>query len=113
MIFTGVMLFGALAIVLCLVGLACQRDAIRDLERELEALKARPDQRWDAIKGDVAALETTLEQTRDSMRRQFGTVFRRLGGSPSEAREEPAPPGAQGDFEALLALQSAPPAKPQ
>lgn len=101
----------AVLVLISLLGLAWQRDAIRELERDLEALSARPAERYNELKAEIAAQGSVVDALRDSMRRQFGNVYKRLGGAAETTSAESPSPTPAGDFEALIALQSAPPPK--
>ncbi len=67
-----------------------------------------------ALSARIAELETALETMRMNQRRELGRLWKLIGNDAHDPRNTPAPNGHSGndDIDALLRLQSAPPASP-
>lgn len=112
--FAFVMSVGALGVVLwttyaLIAGERAQDSRLAELAKELTKITPT------SIAAEVDDLRGALDVIRASNRKEFGAIWGRLGGKPASNAIETTMRGSAPDasFEALLDLQSRPPAGPQ
>lgn len=105
----------ALVVAVLFLSVANLHARYRDVEQRLNttvqsSTRASPA----AVTAAIEDLRTALAQVQATNRREFGAIWKRVGLSRAAAVEEVAPKAANDDaFDALIALQSADPVKPE
>lgn len=88
---------------------------LNDHDHRLYVLERAPQERVTEFRAEIEAVKAAMDTHRAHMRSQLGSINKRLGLAMGptvvEGAVEPVPHQG-GDFEALMALQSAPPVKP-
>lgn len=88
---------------------ACAAGAKRMDSMSLLIAKTTPE----TLRAEVDDLRGALDVLRASNRKEFGSLWGRLGGKPDTAGALPTQREVDGSFAALLDLQSRPPSGPQ